>query len=147
MLSPCTCMYHHCINMPCNVNGHVEVVQLLIERGADVNNVRYITVGLCLCLCACVCVCMCMCVCVCACVCVCMRKSMHAYICACGGVTKWLMCFITEQKVHVPAQPCMCVYNHVQTSVCVLPLVVMACCVQSVIVEELVAPCELLTIL
>ena len=32
-------------------------------------------------------------------------------------------------------------------SVCVLPLVVMACCVQSVIVVELVAPCELHAIL
>ena len=32
-------------------------------------------------------------------------------------------------------------------SVYVLPLVVIACCVQSVIVVELVAPCELHTIL
>ena len=88
-------MYHHCINMPCKVNGDVEVVQLLIERGADVNNVRYITVGLCLCLCVCMHVCACVCVYACGhvyvCICVCMRKSMHACICACGGVAKWLV--------------------------------------------------------
>ena len=42
-------------------NGHVEVVQLLIGRGANIdisNNVRYITVGLCLYLCAFINVCM-----------------------------------------------------------------------------------------
>ena len=38
-------------------NGHVEVVQLLLEIGTDVNvsnNVRYITVGLYLYVCVCV---------------------------------------------------------------------------------------------
>ena len=77
---------------------------------------------------------MCMHVCVCVCVCV------------CGGVVK--KCLTTEQKV-LGSSPTMhvCVHNHVETSVCVLPLVVMACCVQSVIVLELVAPCELHTIL
>ena len=69
---------------------------------------------------------------------------------ACGVVVKKYL--TTEQKVqgsistmHVCV--CVCVYNYVRTSVCVLPLVVMACCVQSVIVVELVAPCELHTIL
>ena len=49
-------------------NGDIEVVQLLIERGAHVNisnNVRYITVGLCLYLCLCACV----------------NACMHVYIC------------------------------------------------------------------
>ena len=49
-------------------NGHREVVQLLIEGGANINissNVRYLFV-MWLCLVACICVCRCMCVCVCA---------------------------------------------------------------------------------
>ena len=75
----------------------------------------------------------------CVCVCVC-----NACMLACGGEVK--KCLTTDQNVLV-SSPTMHVCGCVQTSVCVLPLVVMACCVQPVIVVELVAPCELHTIL
>ena len=55
--------------------GHVEVVQLLIKRGANVNisnNVRYIIVWLYLCLCACI------------------NAYMHVYVCTCDGVANCL---------------------------------------------------------
>ena len=96
-------------------NGHVEVVQLLIEKGAGVNisnNVRYFTVGL-------lrergreggerdgegregwrdrgekdmsIFVLVRMCACSCMHVCVCMRNCPHACVCAFGGVAKWLV--------------------------------------------------------
>ena len=67
-------------------------------------------------------------------------------MCVCGVVVK--KCLTTEQKVQGSISTMhVCIHNHVQNSVYVLPLVVMAYCVQSVIVVELVSPCELHTIL
>ena len=97
--------------------GRVEVVQLLIESGANVNistNVRYIYH------CRPMFILECMC------------KCLYACVCMCGGVAKWLKCLTTEQKVpgssptmHV----CMCVCVCVCACLCVCVCVCVYVCV------------------
>ena len=83
--------------------GHVAIVQLLLERGADANickQVQSLTLGQCVCMCVCVCVRMCVCMrmCVCACVCACVRVYVYI-LCVCARMVS--SCVYTDVFLHV----------------------------------------------